>query len=480
MTDAHTNGGSPHFPASNRVSDEYLRLTLSEISRAKALDSQMISTAFLRMLVTEIVERRVALEPPSNDLSPILREIAVRALALGPKDLNITLAEVTAIGKAADALDHEPPAPASNEPVFSDYLARWATVNVVAHEQERSAREDYATALIAWQRAEITRLQQQKQSLLSALNAKQAKIDALMLEFCPGEMSAEQRAEYGRAQRAVDEPPRESADPRLSAQSLAIARQRFENPLHQGLFAEGFIAGRASQPPALNLTPIAKVIVREDGPAQVEMYAPGLPPGEHDVFTVPVDSKGEWRPFRASSQAPVTSHVFVEPVIVADEPGAHVVKFKVGVQEFHIGREYCESREHAEWFAERFREALLRMTQPSSAALRDVATERERQKTAEGWTEAHDDQHDPGELAAAATAYGLHASDVLSPVSQGDGDYRMTLPPMWPWDADWWKPSGSGTNQNGARRDLVKAGALILAEIERLDRATATKLGDAP
>lgn len=34
------------------------------------------------------------------------------------------------------------------------------------------------------------------ESLIRALHAKQAKIDALMLEFCPGEMSAEQKAEW--------------------------------------------------------------------------------------------------------------------------------------------------------------------------------------------------------------------------------------------------------------------------------------------
>ena len=37
-------------------------------------------------------------------------------------------------------------------------------------------------------------------NLLNAVNAKQARIDALMLEFCPGEMSAEQRAELAKNQ----------------------------------------------------------------------------------------------------------------------------------------------------------------------------------------------------------------------------------------------------------------------------------------
>jgi len=35
---------------------------------------------------------------------------------------------------------------------------------------------------------------------------------------------------------------------------------------------------------------------------------------------------------------------------------------------------------------------------------------------------------------------------------------------LWPWGKEWWKPSDR-------RRDLVKAGALIAAEIDRLDRA---------
>jgi hypothetical protein len=35
---------------------------------------------------------------------------------------------------------------------------------------------------------------------------------------------------------------------------------------------------------------------------------------------------------------------------------------------------------------------------------------------------------------------------------------------IWPWDRAYWKP-------RGPRNNLVKAGALILAEIERIDRA---------
>lgn len=92
----------------------------------------------------------------------------------------------------------------------------------------------------------------------------------------------------------------------------------------------------------------------------------------------------------------------------------------------------------------------------------DVLAERRRQVHAEGWDAAHDDEHDGGGLSAAAAAYALNAADQLNPYSQGDGG--GAAPPFWPWSHRWWKPATP-------RRDLVKAAALILAEIERLDRA---------
>lgn len=97
-------------------------------------------------------------------------------------------------------------------------------------------------------------------------------------------------------------------------------------------------------------------------------------------------------------------------------------------------------------------------------AAQDVLAERQRQIEAEGWTTEHDDEHDCGEISAAASAYALAAADELHPESQGDANFANTPPPMWLWSERWWKPGDP-------RRMLVKAGALILAEIERLDRA---------
>jgi len=108
------------------------------------------------------------------------------------------------------------------------------------------------------------------------------------------------------------------------------------------------------------------------------------------------------------------------------------------------------------------------MKELTQAAL-DVLDERARQISAEGWTLEPDDAHDDGDLAGAAAAYSLNAACLLCPYNALPLE---TLPESWPadWSPDWWKPA---TTPKDARRDLIKAGALILAEIERLDRLAA-------
>lgn len=89
-----------------------------------------------------------------------------------------------------------------------------------------------------------------------------------------------------------------------------------------------------------------------------------------------------------------------------------------------------------------------------TAAARDVLAERARQISAESWTPEHDDEHRDNELSRAAACYAIGSVSV----SGIDG---MSI---WPWHGIWWKPADE-------RGNLIKAGALILAEIERLDRA---------
>jgi hypothetical protein len=104
-------------------------------------------------------------------------------------------------------------------------------------------------------------------------------------------------------------------------------------------------------------------------------------------------------------------------------------------------------------------------------AARDVLAERERQMTAEGWTLDHDDEHTSGEMAKAAAAYALNAGNVALGWPKDPLRAVCEPPPFWPWDRDWWKP-------DTLRWMLVKAGALILAEIERIDRALARTQAD--
>lgn len=95
-----------------------------------------------------------------------------------------------------------------------------------------------------------------------------------------------------------------------------------------------------------------------------------------------------------------------------------------------------------------------------------IAEERQRQISIEGWTSEHDDQHYHRELNKAAQCYceaGVEAA-AFGFVSSFTGRDR------WPWEREWWKPSEDPV------RNLVKAGALIAAEIDRLHRLKTPKL----
>ena len=90
-----------------------------------------------------------------------------------------------------------------------------------------------------------------------------------------------------------------------------------------------------------------------------------------------------------------------------------------------------------------------------------ITAERERQIEKERFGPSHDDEHDMGELIGASMTYSAHALGIVTdhelPDSEGHDGY-------WPWDVEWWKPSPDPI------RNLVKAGALIAAEIDRLKR----------
>ena len=90
-----------------------------------------------------------------------------------------------------------------------------------------------------------------------------------------------------------------------------------------------------------------------------------------------------------------------------------------------------------------------------------ILDERDRQITQEGFGFDHDDAQKDGQLAKAAESY---LCIVCCPDEEGDENGKVRPQYDWPWSKADWKPS------NNPIRNLVKAGALIAAEIDRLQR----------
>lgn len=95
-----------------------------------------------------------------------------------------------------------------------------------------------------------------------------------------------------------------------------------------------------------------------------------------------------------------------------------------------------------------------------------IADERQRQIEKEGWTAEHDAEHICGELTDAAIMYAMRGywKKRIDPMIVGTEDMPGI---MWPFRVDGFKPS-TAEWPDGRIRDLVKAGALIAAEIDRL------------
>lgn len=116
-----------------------------------------------------------------------------------------------------------------------------------------------------------------------------------------------------------------------------------------------------------------------------------------------------------------------------------------------------------------------------------IAAERQRQISDEGWTAEHDDAHSCGEMAAAAVCYAAYAMG--QPVYRKTchdhaGMMAFSFVDPWPWEEVYdkrdiygWLDPDMGliepTEQDRREhtiRCLIKAGALVAAEIDRLQR----------
>jgi hypothetical protein len=90
-----------------------------------------------------------------------------------------------------------------------------------------------------------------------------------------------------------------------------------------------------------------------------------------------------------------------------------------------------------------------------------ITDERNRQIYEEGWTKKHDAEHLEGDLAMAGVCYAFEAVTLNK---QFIFDY-------WPWSPQWWKPT-----PDDKVSQLVKAGALIAAEIDRIQNKQVTDI----
>ena len=90
-----------------------------------------------------------------------------------------------------------------------------------------------------------------------------------------------------------------------------------------------------------------------------------------------------------------------------------------------------------------------------------IAEERKRQIEKERWTAEHDAEHKHEELAFAAACYAIPNNG--RNIYAGNNGHSNIIRVIWPWPIHTFKP----TPYNRIK-ELQKAGALIAAEIDRL------------
>jgi hypothetical protein len=109
------------------------------------------------------------------------------------------------------------------------------------------------------------------------------------------------------------------------------------------------------------------------------------------------------------------------------------------------------------------------------SVLDEIQTERIRQIQKEGFSPAHDDQEQQGQMARAAACYAVAPTNLsaLSQPSKGS----LLFQDVWPsgWDSVWDK-----RKKHPHRRRLIIAASLLVAEIERLDRKAARSVSSPP
>lgn len=108
-------------------------------------------------------------------------------------------------------------------------------------------------------------------------------------------------------------------------------------------------------------------------------------------------------------------------------------------------------------------DSLCRRITEEGRGVAMIAAERRRQQEVEGYTAVHDDEHVLDELLEAAACY------LCCNRERSAGDFSSETddpPPAWPFELEAWKPA----HHSSDIKNLVRAGALIAAEIDRIVR----------
>jgi len=155
-------------------------------------------------------------------------------------------------------------------------------------------------------------------------------------------------------------------------------------------------------------------------------------------------------------------------VVVRIVPGSTSVRVMMETVEYlKIHRNQIALNEgetgEVDYLIDSLQQSLQEMPNETGADM--IAVERAGQQFGHGYSHEHDDQWTGGELIEAACAYGTSAEASYFSETVTFKDIISGRPPTcWPWKKDQWKRSSTPIG------DLVKAGALIAAEIDRLKR----------
>lgn len=114
-------------------------------------------------------------------------------------------------------------------------------------------------------------------------------------------------------------------------------------------------------------------------------------------------------------------------------------------------------------------EILSNRALATTKAISDVIAERQLQQD-KGRDNAHDDGYIDGVLALAGAAFAVSGAGF-----NRVGTYRLRARNLWPFPKETFKPAGDVNR----RHDLVRGAAMIIAEIDKMDRATALEATNA-